>query len=82
YRVRCDDSNGDFKDLVAGCHESCYLKGPNGEERKIGDNRASGSVKLFRTIGIGCSVSKHTLPVPEGWGTDGYPVDEELKNAF
>ena len=82
YTVRCDDSHGDFSDLVAGCHETCYLMGPNGEQNKIGDNRSSGSIRFFRTIGIGCSVSKHTLPVPAGWGTDGYPTDPELKKAF
>ncbi len=80
--VRCDDKSGDFKDLVAGCHESCYLIGPNGEQTKIGDNRKSGSIGLFRTIGIGCTVDKFTLPIPAGWGIDGYPTDEELKNAF
>ena len=82
YNVRCDDAHGDFKDLVAGCHESCYLIGTNGEERKIGDNRRTHSVRLLRTVGIGCKPSEHRLPVPEGWGTDGYPVDEELKKAF
>ncbi|MCR5506426.1 MAG: hypothetical protein K6F04_01095 [bacterium] len=27
-------------------------------------------------------LDRYTLPVPAGWGTDGYPLDEELKNAF
>ena len=27
-------------------------------------------------------LDKYTLPIPAGWGTDGYPINEELKNAF
>ena len=35
---------------------------------------------------VGCKsdndLDRYTLPVPKGWGRDGFPEDEELKNAF
>ena len=35
---------------------------------------------------VGCKadyeLDKYTLPIPAGWGADGYPINEELKNAF
>ena len=95
YTVTCDDKRGDFKELIAGCKESCYLIGPNGEEKKIGQNAytdtARNVVAGIFTLGITAAtgvckttgdLDRYTLPVPEGWGRDGYPLDEELKKAF
>lgn len=102
YRVTCDDNRGDFKELVLGCKESCFLMGSNGEERKIGTNvEQNGGKNTGRVIGAvltlgisltssnaipGCKadgdLDRYTLPIPEGWGSDGYPVDEQLKKAF
>ena len=100
--VTCDDKRGDFKELVAGCKESCYLMGSNDEEKKIGTNAETSGAKntgkvvagIF-TLGIanaagmsaaGCKSDKdldrYRLPVSDGWGRDGYPVNEELKRAF
>ncbi len=100
--VTCDDRRGDFKELLAGCKESCFLIGSNNEERKIGTNaETSGKKNTGKVIaavltgGIslvssnhlpGCKadkdLDKYKLPVPDGWGRDGYPVSEELKKAF
>lgn len=102
HTITCDDKRGDFKELVLGCKESCFLIGPNDEEKKIGTNRETNGGKnvgkvvagIF-TLGIanaagmsavGCKadyeLDKYTLPIPAGWGADGYPINEELKNAF
>lgn len=68
----CDDSKGPFKELVLGCKESCYLIGSRDEEKYLGNNKSFLCQKPDRV----------TLPIPEGWGSDGFPVNEELKNAF
>ncbi len=68
----CDDSKGPFKELVLGCKESCYLIGSRDEEKYLGKNQS-----FFCQ-----SPTKVNLPIPEGWGSDGFPVNPELKNAF
>ena len=100
--VTCDDRRGDFKELLAGCKESCYLIGYDKEERKIGTNvETSGKKNTGKVIGAvltggislvssnhipGCKadkdLDKYKLPIPAGWGRDGYPLSEELKKAF
>lgn len=102
YTVTCEDRRGDFKDLVGGCKESCYIIGPNGDEKFIGTNRETSGSKNAKKVGLailtlglsainsnttpGCKsdgeIDRYTLPVPGGWGIDGYPIAEELKNAF
>lgn len=103
YRVACADEGGDFKNIVNGCYESCYLVGPDKEQRKIGKNYSASKRKKVRRfgavisggitwavgkltgddiLGLSCRVDKHTLPVPDGWGSDGYPVSEEFKREF
>lgn len=69
---KCDDSKGPFKEILLGCKESCYLIGSNEEEKYLGTNRSF----------FCASPSKVTLPIPAGWGRDGYPLNEELKKAF
>ncbi len=100
--VVCDDVRGNFKDLVLGCKESCYLVASNNEEKKIGTNvESNGGKNVGRVIGAifssglslissnaqpGCKANKdldrYVLPVPAGWGKDGYPINNELKKAF
>ena len=102
YTVTCEDRRGDFKDLVSGCKESCYIIGPNDEEKFIGTNRETDGGKNAKKVGLaiitlgisainsntlpGCKsdgdLDRYTLPTPAGWGSDGYPVHPELKNAF
>ena len=100
--VVCEDRRGSFKDLVNGCKESCYIIGPNDEERFIGTNRETSGSSNAKKVGLaiitlglsainsnttpGCKsdgdLDRYTLPIPAGWGADGYPVHEELKHAF
>ncbi len=68
----CDDSKGPFKELILGCKESCYLIGASGEEKYLGKN---GSFFC-------ASPDKVSLPVPSGWGRDGFPINKDLKRAF
>lgn len=93
----CDDKRGSFKELVAGCDESCYLIGPNDEKVYKGTNHSSNGGKqagqvlgAIFSLGIslvaeypGCKstneLDKFSMPIPEGWGTDGYPLNQEFK---
>ena len=85
YTVRCGDNGGDFRDVKAGCSENCYLVAQDDKSQKrIGENKGCKNVAAkVLTFGIAkTSLDTYKLPVPEGWGTDGYPKDEELKKAF
>ena len=110
YRVTCADEDGDFRNLVDGCYESCYLVGSNKEQRYIGTNKSqrkrhkvrkgifgvlTGGLSLVAEkflgddpLGLGLQCKRggerdrYTLPVPDGWGSDGYPVSEEFKREF
>ena len=76
--IICEDRRGgSFKDLVYGCHESCYLV--SGKQVKYLGTNASDYVGLCKMMK---NLDEYTLPVPDGWGRDGYPVSEELKAAF
>ncbi len=96
----CDDKRGNFKELVAGCEESCYLIGPNDEKIYKGTNHTSNSGKkvgqvigAVLSLGIslvaefpGCKsdneLDRFTMPIPDGWGKDGYPVNQEFKGIL
>ncbi len=75
--VVCDDRRGSFKELKLGCHEKCYIVNPSNNVVKYwGTNRGGGVCKLRRNL------DKYYVPVPEGWGTDGYPKNPEIRNEI
>lgn len=91
----CEDKRGSFKELVSGCYESCYLIGPNEEKIYKGTNygvSAGGVAGAIFTFGItaaaGVAQCKEHLDTfttpsaPEGWGSDGYPLNPDLRGTF
>lgn len=97
-KFKCDDTRGSFKELIAGCYESCYIIGPNDEKIYKGTNHSDnmGGQIVGAIFSLGISVA-HTLPgcvekknidtfytpaAPDGWGEDGYPTNPEYKGIL
>lgn len=72
-RFTCDDKRGSFREIKVGCYESCYIIGPNDESVYMGTNNSAFCAK---------KPPKFSVPVPVGWGTDGYPIDPEMKGIL
>lgn len=96
-KFECEDKRGSFKELMTGCYESCYLIGPNDEKIYKGTNAENAAATAGKIVGSvfslgigavslpGCKNKVDTFrtpSAPKGWGSDGYPLNPELRGTF